>query len=83
MVVERLGVGLPDLHAGGHQLAHRRLEVVVAHDAAGDPGRPGGDPVFVDHEHALALLREVPGRREAVDAGADHQHGNRGGKRLA
>ena len=42
VVVERLRVGLPDLHARGHQLRHRRLEVVVAHHAAGDPGGAGG-----------------------------------------
>jgi hypothetical protein len=39
VVVERLRIGLPDLDARRHQLAHRGLEVVVAHDAAGDPGR--------------------------------------------
>ena len=36
VVAERLGIGLPDLHARGHQLGHGGLEVVVAHDAAGD-----------------------------------------------
>ena len=44
VVVVRRRVGLPDLDAGLHQLAHRRLEVVVADDAAGDARtrrRPG------------------------------------------
>jgi len=40
------------------------------HDAAGDPGRARGDAVLVHDEHALALLREVPGGRQTVDAGA-------------
>ena len=73
VVVERLGVGLPDLDAGGHQLGHRRLEVVVAHHAAGDPGRAGRHAGLVHHQHLLAALGEVPGRREAVHAGPDHE----------
>jgi hypothetical protein len=73
VVVERLGVRLPDLHAGGHQLGHGGLEVVVAHYPAGDPGRAGGHAGLVDHQDLLAALGEVPGRREAVDAGPDHE----------
>ena len=48
VVVEGLRVGLPDLDAGGHQLLHRRLEVVVADHAAGDPRRAGPDRRLVD-----------------------------------
>ncbi len=73
VVVERLGVGLPDLHAGGHQLGHRRLEVVVAHHAAGDAGGAGGHAGLVHHEHLLAAFGEVPGGGEAVNAGPDHE----------
>ena len=43
VVVERLRIGLPHLDAGGHQLRHRGLEVVVANHAAGDARRPGGN----------------------------------------
>ena len=43
MVAEGLHVALPDLDALRHQLAHRRLEVVVADHAAGDAGSAGGD----------------------------------------
>ena len=73
VVVERLGVGLPDLDAGRHQLGHRRLEVVVADDAAGDPGRARGTRGLVDHQHLLAALGEVPGGGEAVNARSDDQ----------
>ena len=68
VVGERLGVRLPDVHAGGHQLLHGRLEVVVADHAAGDPGRAGRHAGLVHHEHLLAALGEVPGGREPVDA---------------
>ena len=40
VVVVRRGIRLPDLDTGLHELAHRRLEVVVADDAAGDAGCP-------------------------------------------
>ncbi len=74
VVTQGLGVLLPDLHAGGHQLAHRGLEVVVAHDAAGDAGRPRGHPGLVDHEHVGAALRQVPGGGEAVHPRSDDEH---------
>ena len=73
VVVQRLGIGLPDLHARGHELGHCGLEVVVAHDAAGDARRAGGDARLVDDEHLLAVGREVPGGREAVHARADDE----------
>ena len=41
VVLERLGVRLPHLDGVGHELAHGRLEVVVADHAAGDAGRSG------------------------------------------
>ncbi len=80
VVVVRRRVGLPDLDVGRHQLGHRRLEVVVAHDAAGDPGRAGRDTGLVDDQDVLArslaprleLLGEVVGGRQAVDARPDH-----------
>ena len=72
-------VGLPHLDAGLHQLAHRRLEVVVADDAAGDPGRARTGMRLVQHEDVRAsavpasaeLLREVVRGREPVDSGPD------------
>ena len=76
VVVERLRIRFPHLDAGRHQLGHRRLEVVVADHAARDPRRAGGDVGLVHDQHALALLREVPGGREAVDAGADDEDGD-------
>ena len=79
----RRRVRLPHLDAGLHELAHRRLEVVVADDAAGDPGRARAGMRLVQHddvrpraEAALTqLLREVVRRREPVDAGADDDVG--------
>ena len=72
-------VRLPDLDARLHQLAHRRLEVVVAHDAAGNAGRARTGMRLVEHDDVRAgagtagrqLLREVVRGREAVDAGTD------------
>ncbi len=72
-------VRLPHLDAGLHELAHRRLEVVVAHDAAGDAGRTGARAGLVEHYDVrarpgtarLELPGEVVGGRETVDAGAD------------
>ncbi len=43
-------IGLPHLDARLHELAHRRLEVVVADDAAGDSGRPGARLRLVEHD---------------------------------
>ena len=81
--VVRVGgrIRLPDLDAGLHELLHGGLEVVVAHDAAGDAGRAGARVrLLEDHDvgtRALAarcqLLAEVVRRREAVQAGADDQ----------
>ena len=87
VVVVRLGVGLPDLDARLHQLAHRGLEVVVADDAAGDPRRPRARGGLLEHDHvctgalpALAQLDgEVVGGREAVHAGSDDDETGRSG----
>ena len=44
VIVIGLGIALPDGDRMRHQLAHRRLEVVVADDAAGDARGAGRDP---------------------------------------
>ena len=80
VVVERLRVGLPHLDARRHQLLHGGLEVVVADHAAGDARRAGRDVGLVDDEDVRAVLRGVPGGREAVDACADHEEGRGGGE---
>ena len=49
-----LGVALPDIDPMRHQLAHRRLVVVVAHDAARDARRAGADRRLVDDEDIRA-----------------------------
>ena len=82
------GVGLPDLDARLHELAHRRLEVVVAHDAAGDARGPGARLRLLQDDHVRAragaarakLLREVVGGGEAVDPGSDDHEAGRGGQ---
>src|SRR3546814_7790838 len=89
MIAKGLGVALPHRHGVGHELAHGRLEVVVAHDAAGDAAGPGGDAALVDDEDVLAAalaarrqrLGQVQRGREAVDAGADDDNAAAVGKR--
>ena len=79
VVAEGGRVALPYRDAVRHQAAHRRLEVVVADDAAGDARGTGGDRRLVEHQDVPAaaqpapaqVLGEVPGGAEAVDAGAD------------
>ena len=76
-----LGVGLPDLDVGLHELAHGGLVVVVAHDAARDAGGARARLRLVEHDDvraraeaaALELRGQVVGGREAVDAGADDE----------
>ena len=88
VVAEGLRVALPHRYAVRHQAAHRRLEVIVAHDAAGDARGAGGDAGFVDHQHVLAaalaglaqVLGQMPGRTEAMNAGADDQVFDMGGE---
>ena len=79
VVVVRRGIRLPDLDAGLHELAHRRLEVVVADDAAGDARGACSWLRLVEDDDVGArartacpqLLGEVVGGRQPVDAGAD------------
>ena len=83
VVVVRGGIRLPDLDARLHELAHRRLEVVVADDAAGDARGAGARLRLVEDDDVGAragaagakLLGEVVGGREPVDAGADDDVG--------
>jgi hypothetical protein len=79
VVGKRLGVRLPDRHRMCHQLAHRRLEVVVADRPARDAGRTGADPALVEDQDSLTPAKpagpqfpgQMPGRRQSVDARAD------------
>ena len=79
MIGVGLGVALPHLDGVGHQLAHGRLEIIVADDAAGDARGACRDRRLVDHEDVGARapagrfqhLREMEGRAEAVNAGPD------------
>ena len=89
VIAEGLGIALPDRHRVCHELAHGRLEVVIAHHPAGDAAGPGGDAALVDHQDipAAALpprfqrLCQVPGGRETVDAGTDDHGAAAVGKR--
>ena len=69
VVRERLRVGLPHRDRVRHELTHGGLEVIVAHDPAGDAGRTRPDVGLVDHEDVLAgaepLDSELP-RRDAT-----------------
>jgi len=77
--VIRRRIRFPHLDARLHQLAHRRLEVVVADDAAGDSRRARAGRALLENDDVRArpepacaqLLGEVVGGRETVDAGAD------------
>jgi hypothetical protein len=91
VVAVGLRVAFPDRDRMRHQLAHRRLEIVVAHDAAGDARGAGADAGLVEHDDAAAagadrhaaslqLLREMHRRRQAVDAGADDDVAGVGGQ---
>ena len=79
------GVRLPHLDARLHELAHRRLEVVVADDAAGDAGGTGAGSRLVEDDDVgaragAALLQldgEVVRGRQAVHAGADDDEAGR------
>ena len=79
VVVIRGRIRFPHLDARLHQLAHRRLEVIVADDAAGYPRRARTRRALVENDDVRArpeparpqLLGEVIGGREAVDAGPD------------
>ena len=82
VIAVRLGIALPDRDRVRHQLAHRRLVVVVADDATRDARRTGADACLVEHDdpravHAdgrpprLQSLREVHRRGQAMDTRAD------------
>src|SRR5206468_10560406 len=68
-------------------LAHRRLEVVVADDAARDPGGTRAGRGLVEHDDVRAraeaprpeLLGEVVRGREPVDPGSDDDEARLGG----
>ena len=72
-----LRIGLPHLDARLHELAHRRLEVVVANDPARDPGRAGAGCGLVQDENVPArtgaalseLEREVIRGGKTVNSG--------------
>src|SRR4051794_2649585 len=79
MVGIALRVALPDADRMGHQLPHRRLEIVVADDAAGDARRPRTDLAFVENDD-VAILRpslrghlggQMVGGRQAMNPGSD------------
>ena len=57
VVAVGLGIALPDRYRMRHQLAHRRLVVVVADDAAGDAGRARADAGLVEHHDPGAVAR--------------------------
>src|SRR5450755_2447640 len=82
VIAVRLRVALPDRDRMRHQLAHRRLVIIVAHHAAGDARRAGADAGLVEDDDAVrtladghALGAQASGKvhcgRKAVDAGAD------------
>src|SRR6476659_2059484 len=79
MIGVGLGVALPDLDRLSHELAHGRLEVVVADDAAGDARGTGGDRGLIHNKDVLAgasaglfqHLGEVEGGAQPVNSGAD------------
>ena len=74
-----LGVALPLIDRVSHELAHGRLEVVVADDAAGDARGTGGDRGLIHNKDVLAgasaglfqHLGEVEGGAQPVNSGAD------------
>ena len=57
VVAQGLGMLLPDLDAVRHQLAHRRLIVVVADDTAGDAGAPAAMAVLSTTRMSAPLHR--------------------------
>ena len=79
MIAVGLGIALPHVDRVGHQLAHGGLEVIVADDAAGDARGAGRDRGLVHHQNVgaralagrLQHLREVEGRAQPVNPGAD------------
>ena len=82
-IVEVIGlrVALPKINAFRHQLAHGRLEVIIADHAAGDARRPGGNAALIDHQNIFAATpaarfqrrRQMIGGAQAVNAGANNE----------
>ena len=80
VVLERFRIRLPHGHRVGHQLPHGGLKVVVSNHATGNARRSGtGVRLFDDHNvrpvpfaARLEFLGQMPGRRQAVDPGADN-----------
>ncbi len=80
---EACRIGLEELDRDPDDLRHRRREVEVAHDAAGDPGRARADMALLEDDDVLPrplaacleLEREVVRAREAVDAAPDDDVG--------
>jgi hypothetical protein len=79
VVSEGFGVGFPHGHRVRHELAHRRLEVVVADDTAGDAGGASTDAGLVEDEDvfpaaeatAAQFPREMPRGGQSMDTPAD------------
>ena len=80
---EALRVRLEELDRNANHLRHRRREVEVAHDAAGDAGCARADVALLEDDDVLPrplaarfeLEREVVRAREAVDAASDDDVG--------
>ena len=79
MIAEGFRVALPHLDGVGHQLAHGRLEVIVADDATRDARGAGADRALVDDDNVFAgpssalleKLGEMVSGGEPVNPGTD------------
>jgi len=91
VIVEILRMVFPDPYALGHELGHRRLEVVIANDSAGDARGPCRYSRLVHDQDVIAATLaarfqapgEVPSGREPVDARSDHEEADGAGKHAA
>ncbi len=81
VIAEAGRVRLEELDRHPDDLRHRRREVEVADDAAGDPRRARADVVLLEHDDVLTgaaargleLEREVIRARQAVNPAADDE----------
>ena len=80
---EQPRVELEDLHRPRDQFIHRRREVEVAHDPAGDARRARPDTRLLQHDDPSALLGEVVGGREPMHARAQNNEAGRVGDHAA
>ncbi len=79
MIAEGFGVALPHLDGVRHELAHGRLEIIVADDATGDARGAGADHALVHDDNVFAgpssalleKLGEMVGGGEPVNPGTD------------